>query len=355
MQSRTKLKIKNTIKGTRIGKKLRDIYQKRGFTQKNAEEAFERFVVFTNLKEGDKQRIVADMLNEARKHSFGFDEYFMFHLYEKTDEERRKYVSCRERITYCERMNSIKNMIIFDDKALSYKVFKKYYRRDLVGCFSEKDERNFRSFIEQHESFIIKPFDGAGGYGIAIVKGDRKNPKKQLMELLTKYKSGFVAEELIVQSTELSQLHPESVNTLRMPTVVFKDRIEIIHPVLRVGRGRNIVDNSHSGGISCGVDIETGIITSAADANGLRYETHPDTGVRLIGYSVPDWQEAKALAIELAGILPDNKYTGWDLAHTKDGWVMQEGNDRGDFDIFQLTSNSGFRSEIEKIVNELGV
>ena len=85
------------------------------------------------------------------------------------------------------------------------------------------------------------------------------------------------------------------------------------------------------------------------------YETHPDTGARLIGYSVPDWQEAKDLAMELARVLPDNKYTGWDLAHTKDGWVMQEGNDRGDFDIFQLTSNSGFRSEIEKIVTELGV
>ena len=38
----------------------------------------------------------------------------------------------------------------------------------------------------------------------------------------------------------------ESVNTLRMPTVLFKDRTDIIHPVLRVGRGGNIVDNSHT-------------------------------------------------------------------------------------------------------------
>lgn len=355
MQSRNRLKIKNAIKGTRIGKKLRDMYQKIGFTQKNAEDVFDRFVGFTSLKGTDKKRIVVDMLNEAKKFSFGFDEYFMFHFYDKTNEERRKYISCRERISYCERMNNIKNMIIFDDKALSYKVFKKYYKRDLVGVFSENDETSFKNFISKHERFIVKPYDGAGGYGIIIVNGDKCNPKKQLMELLTKYKKGFVIEELIDQSKELSQLHPESVNTLRIPTVVFKDRIEIIHPVLRVGRGGNIVDNSHSGGISCGIDIDTGIIISAADANGYQYETHPDTGVRLIGFSVPDWEQAKCLAMELACVLPDNKYTGWDLAHTNDGWVMQEGNDRGDFDIFQLTSNAGFRNEIEQIVNELGV
>ena len=355
MQSRTKLKIKNAIKGTKIGKKLRDMYQKRGFTRKNAEDAFDTFKGVTNLKKTDKDRIVADMLNEARKYSFGFDEYFMFHFYEKSNEERREYVSCRERISYCERMNNIKNMIIFDDKALSYKVFKKYYKRDLIGIFSENDVDSFKSFISQHERFIVKPFDGAGGYGIQIVKGDTMNPKKQLMELFAKYKKGFVVEELIIQSEELSKLHPESVNTLRMPTVLFKDRTEIIHPVLRIGRGGNIVDNSHSGGISCGIDIETGRITSAADANGRRYETHPDTGVQLIGFNVPDWEEAKSLAMELAHVLPDNKYTGWDLAHTENGWIMQEGNDRGDFDIFQLTSNSGFRKEIEQIVNELGV
>lgn len=355
MQSRTKLKIKNAIKGTKIGKKLRDMYQKRGFTKKNAKDTFDKFVGFTSLKETDKNRIVADMLKEARKYSFGFDEYFMFHFYEKTSEERREYVSCRERISYCERMNSIKNMIIFDDKALSYKVFKKYYKRDLAGIFSENDEDIFKNFISQHERFIVKPFDGAGGYGIQIMNGDKNYPKRQLMELLAKYKKGFVIEELIIQSNELSQLHPESVNTLRMPTVLFKDRTDIIHPVLRVGRGGNIVDNSHSGGISCGIDVDTGKIISAADANGRRYETHPDTGVRLIGFNVPDWEEAKSLAIELARVLPDNKYTGWDLAHTENGWIMQEGNDRGDFDIFQLTSNSGFRKEIEQIVNELGV
>lgn len=355
MQSRTKLKIKNAIKGTKIGKKLRDMYQKRGFTKKNAEDTFDKFVGFTSLKYTDKDRIVADMLKEARKYSFGFEEYFMFRFYEKNNDERREYVSCIERISYCERMNSIKNMIIFDDKALSYKVFKKYYKRDLVGIFSENDEDIFQNFISQHERFIVKPFDGAGGYGIQIVNRDKCNPKRQLKELLTKYKNGFVIEEFIIQSEELSQLHPESVNTLRMPTVLFADRTEIIHPVLRVGRGANIVDNSHSGGISCGIDIETGTITSAADANGCRYETHPDTGVRLIGFNVPDWEEAKFLAMELARVLPDNKYTGWDLAHTNNGWVMQEGNDRGDFDIFQSTSNSGFRKEIEQIVNELGV
>lgn len=59
--------------------------------------------------------------------------------------------------------------------------------------------------------------------------------------------------------------------------------------------------------------------------------------------------------MELADVLPDNHYTGWDLALTDNGWVLQEANDRGTFILFQITEKKGFKQEIEEIVHELEV
>ncbi len=346
------LAVKNFMKSLPIGKRLRDIYQKRAFTKENAQKAFQMYYGSESGLDADKT--VADMLREAKKYSFGFDEYHMFHFEGMPFEERRTYVSDRERISYCERMNNMRNMIVFDDKGKTYAKYGKYYHRDLLEFFGGGAEQ-FAQFIKKHPRFIVKPFDGSCGIGIKIVDSEGKKAKEVLEGLYKEYVKGFVIEELIIQHPEMARLHPESVNTLRVPTINYGDHVDIIHPILRIGRGDAIVDNGGSGGICCGIDPKTGITFSASDENGNDYITHPDTGVSLVGYTVPYWEEAKELVKELAGILPDNHYTGWDLALTKDGWIMQEANDRGTFILFQITTKKGFKSEIEEIVKKLGV
>lgn len=356
MNSRTKLKIKNAVKSTKIGRSLRSIYQTRSFTRSNAEATFKKYKDIVKIADSEKERIVDDMMTEARKYSFSFNEYFMYHFYDMPQEERREYVSDLERITYCERMNSMKNMIYFDDKALTYEAFSKYYSRDLIEVFSgdTASGKAFSDFVSKHPKFIIKPFDGACGKGIKIVECKEEN-EKLLTKLLTEYPRGFVAEELIIQSEKMAVLHPQSVNTLRIPTISYKDRVEIIHPFLRVGRGDAVVDNGGSGGIGCGIDTETGEVFSACDEMGNYYTTHPDTGKELVGFKIPEWEKAKELVKELTKVFPDNHYTGWDLALTDNGWVLQEANDRGGFMLFQTTEKKGFRKEIEKIVKDLNV
>lgn len=131
--SRTLLSIKNKVKANPIGKKLRNVYQRRGFTRKNAEKAFDLYYGESKL---DRKSIVNDMLREARKYNFGFDEYHMYHFEAMPFEERRTYVSDRDRTSYCERMNNMSNMIIFDDKGKTYEKYKQYYHRDLLEIFA---------------------------------------------------------------------------------------------------------------------------------------------------------------------------------------------------------------------------
>ena len=60
------------------------------------------------------------------------------------------------------------------------------------------------------------------------------------------------------------------------------------------------------------------------------------------------------MAKELALIVKGNRYAGWDLALTEKGWVMIEGNARGQF-VWQIPSGKGFLKEANQILERLGV
>lgn len=150
----------------------------------------------------------------------------------------------------------------------------------------------------------------------------------------------------------MQSLHPSSLNTVRIPTVRYDDRVEVIHPFLRIGRGSAVVDNAGSGGIMGNIDVATGSVYAAADELGKDYKIHPDTGVSLIGFTIPKWQEVLSLVKQMALVVPSVRYVGWDMALSPKGWVMIEGNDKGQF-VWQVADRNGFRAELDNIIKEL--
>lgn len=349
------MKLRTQVLRTKLGKKARYVMQMNSYKRENAVELVE--TAYPDLSKSEKENIVNDMMNEAKQYNVGFDEYVMYHFKDRGQEERREFICTRERAVYCERLTNPKNQMIFDDKGKTYEVFKKYFHRDLteVVNWNKESVELFKEFAEKHTRFIIKPFNGGNGRGIKIVDGARMGSFEQMCDSLKKeYPSGFVAEELIKQIKELSAVHPESVNTMRIFTILFDDRVEFLPFAWRVGRGNACVDNGGSGGIFCALN-DDGVIVSTCDEKGNFYDIHPDTGHPLIGFQIPRFQEAKELAKELAYVVPSNRYCGWDLALTDDGWVMQEGNWQGGFVAFQCPMQQGCRKMIDKIVQELGV
>ena len=45
-------------------------------------------------------------------------------------------------------------------------------------------------------------------------------------------------------------------------------------------------------------------------------------------------------------VVKDNHYVGWDFAHTDNGWVIVEGNPRGQIIMMQLFFERGFKQEL---------
>ena len=354
--NRTYMRMRTMVLRTKLGKKLRLMMQMRSYKIENARKYAKE--AYGNVKSAaEVEAIAQDMMSEAKQFNVGFDEYVMYHFENRSQADRRLFIPTRERALYCERLNNPKNQMIFDDKGETYKVFGKYFKRDLVEVvgWSVDATTKFKKFVEKHNRFIIKPFNGGNGRGIKIINVEEIGGFSLMCETLKKeYPSGFVAEELIRQVAELSAAHASSVNTLRVFTVRFDDRIDFLPVSWRVGRGGACVDNGGSGGIFCVLD-NNGVVVSTCDEKGNSYAVHPDTKHPLVGFQVPKYQEALEFCKELAMVVPSNRYCGWDIALTDEGWVMQEGNWQGGIVAFQCPMQKGCRKLMDGIMEELGL
>ncbi len=279
-----------------------------------------------------------------------YTNFFRYHC------EHSSFLQITQKVLYNEqnklwkRINNSDSRTILKDKYKAYLRFKDFYQRDIVFVNSKGGEEEFLSFCHSHPRFIVKPLLSFSGNGIQLINTNEDT--FNVDDYLNSNPDGFVAEELIKQNEALSQLHPESVNTLRINTVNYGSSIEVIWPCLRMGRGKSVVDNAGAGGVFGAIDIATGLISSVSDEHNHTFTKHPDTGIQLIGFKVPKWEEACEMAKHLAELIPDCHFVGWDLALTDNGWVMIEGN-HNPYIIYQIATGKGIRKEFNRMKRRL--
>lgn len=346
---------KEKLKNKRVVRKI--FYRLKGVLKKKAllSAALKTINSFgVDIKGEDKAFVAQDMVRTFSKHGFGFDEYLCYSFHKLNEQERMEFVADWEHLGYTCALNNYKNADIFDNKWKTYSTYKDFYGRGVLFCDENTSVEDFASFLGLSEKLIIKPLDSSCGRGIKIIEtaGKASDAKGYLEELLGAYNGRFIIEELICQISEMAKLHPASVNTIRIPTIRMDDEVKIVHPFMRVGQYGNFVDNAGAGGIICCVEVESGKIYAAADEKAKTFHTHPNTNEQLVGFTVPHWEEAKEFVRKLAHIIPENRYTGWDVALTEKGWVLVEANRRGQF-VWQLASQEGFRKEINETLKKL--
>ena len=140
----------------------------------------------------------------------------------------------------------------------------------------------------------------------------------------------YLLQKRLTQHPRMSELHPSSVNTIRLNSFNNNGKVEILCASLRMGTNGKNVDNWASGGIVIGIDLATGKLVGDGVFKygyGGRVQQHPDTGVQLDGFEIPFFSEAVKLASELHSYLYGIHSVGWDVAITPDGPMIIEGND----------------------------
>lgn len=316
---------------------------------------------FIKIYEGDvtperKSQIKKMMFEAMTRYRWDFDEFYIFHYENIDDVKRKSFAPEYDKNIFADLVNSPEQADVFLDKWHTYEYFKEFFGRDVYNIRSIEDIEStaFERFFAKHSRFILKPVFGTRGAGIEVVEFNNVDDAKRYLSDM--YKSGVTAiiiEELIIQHDKLAELHKESANTLRVISIRYEDRVEVIHAYLRVGKGSSVIDNASAGGVFGVVNIETGKIYAACDRWGNTFDVHPDSGKHLIGFEVPKWNEVKELVAKAAQVLPDVHYVGWDVAVTNNGCVLIEGNDKGRWS-FQFAKQEGFRDEMNAILRRLG-
>ncbi len=303
-----------------------------------------------------KQVIAEEMKSAMIDYHWDFSEYFMYNFSSLSHEERLSFVPEYEKNIFCARVNDPVKSLIFDSKWNTYLLFKDFFGRDVILCKSIKDliSRPFIEFVSAHRKFIVKPDAEASGRGIRILEvSDHDDARKKIVGIYGVDFRSLIMEELVIQDDRMGMFHPQSVNTLRVRTFRFDDRVEMLPCNMRIGQGNAVVDNTGKGGISVALD-SSGCAIAACDEYGTRYINHPDTGVPIIGFQIPLWDEVVSLAHALAMTVPEVRYVGWDIALSNNGWVLIEGNDKSMFVGIQKPTQKGFRPEVNRILGELG-
>lgn len=303
-----------------------------------------------------KAFLLADMLWCSAKYGAGFSDYQIFEFYNIDGKTRKTYMTRMKNKRFLDAMNDQIKVKIFDDKSSFYHNFAKFLRRDFLEL-AKVSEEEVEAFVTGKDILIAKPDDGECGEGIEKIHADQFESPKALAAYLKDPKKGFgVVEELLVQHSEMSRLYPDSVNCLRLCTLVTKDgKGKCLYAVLKTGNNGKFVDNLENGGYACHVDMETGIVIGPGHTNKQdKVEAHPATGVKFRGFQIPHFKEAVAMVEEAALVIPEVRYIGWDVCILEDGPAIIEGNNYTAYDFPQMPDDSIPNTGLVKIIEDAG-
>ena len=280
-------------------------------------------------------KLFFDILYCGMKFGAGFNDYKLYRFYELSDEQRSTYLNRTNNMQICRALNNPAYYHVVDDKVEFNELFAAFLKRDWLDMRKTSLEE-FEEFCQKHEDMMIKPLNETGGKGVEKLYVKDYSSIKELYDLILS-KKAYLIEEVVKQHPDISKLYPYSVNTYRILTIKTDDQVDVIYGILRLGNNGSVVDNHHAGGMSTPIDLETGkILYPASDLNLTLYDEHPMTHVKLVGYQLPYWPQAKQMVREAALLIPEIRYNGWDVAVGEDGPLLIEGNYLPGYDLMSL-------------------
>lgn len=313
-------------------------------------------VILANIppEDAEDSRKINKIYNEILYCRFMYQinarEYFTYQFEKLSPSGRKLYITRGNKYPFYRKFNNPNYLGYFNKKTETYRKFKKYYKRDVIALYDESDYSTFLAFVTKHPRFIYKPSDDYGGNGVVIYNIEEYESLEELFKMII-YKGYCVLEELIQQSLEIAQIHPQSVNTIRVVAFRKQDGEVIIQWVFfRMGMGGSHTDNMSGGGLGAMVDPETGILyEQGRDYLGKSHLFHPDTGVKIIGLQLPEWNQLLELVKELSSVIPQVRLVGWDFAYSDKGWDFVEANSRPQCLTAQITTINGRLHQYQEI------
>lgn len=291
----------------------------------------------TKLTRWELLLIFIDLVVSRYRYKATQDDYLIFQFWKKSRYGRKKVITEGQGVAIWQSFNPPEFDHLFREKYQTYQMFKPFYGRNVVRYHGTNFSHDVSEFVAANRRFFLKPNDGSAGIGTRVV--DINEYDNDFEQFFLEIQGGdWVFEQLIEQEENIAQIHPYSINTIRVNTVVTKSGIKVMTAAFKVGNGQSIADNFHQGGIAAPVDLASGIVCGTpVDRWNRTFIHHPLSGVKLTGFQIPHWQQVIELSRKLAAVVPQVRYVGWDIAITQDGTpIVVEGNVHPGFQVHSV-------------------
>lgn len=167
------------------------------------------------------------------------------------------------------------------------------------------------------EVIIKKTRFSQGGEGVSFIKTDISD--LELLNSLVSIQEQYICQDIIKQHPEINKLNDTSLNTIRIMTLVRDGKVQVLSPLIRVGRKGSKVDNLTGGGMACGINEDGTLKGRVYDQKMQKYEYSPQ-GYRFVDIKIPNFERCTELvskmAIRFSGI---TRLMSWDIAVDVEG------------------------------------
>ena len=217
---------------------------------------------------------------------------------------------------------------------------------------------------------FVKPRDGAYGEGAFAIlphSGGWRTPGGigsahdafEYCASRAKAAALLVQPRLITVDALRNVMAPDAFGTVRAITYMDDQRPMLMAAELKIVVDGNVTDNfSHgaSGNLVAPIDPLSGTLTAVRGSRSRTWpiifdaETHPATGIRLIGVQVPRWPDVLSLVLRAQACFAGLRSIGWDVGLTQEGPVLVEGNAQYGFDSLQVAFDRGFAPDFERVM-----
>lgn len=207
---------------------------------------------------------------------------------------------------------------------------------------------------KNESKLIIKPsIDSEGGSGIRF--WDSNSSTDDELRTILNTGGNYIIQSIVKQCKELSNIHKNSLNTIRIISLTHNGETRILSSVLRMGVDGACVDNASSGGIFCGITDDGRLKKLAYDTSGNVYFKHPQGG-ELDKYVIPNFNDCKKIVYKVAPRLSHiSKLCSWDICidQTNTPTLIEVNLSYGGVQLHQLANGPIFGKLTPVILNEI--
>ncbi|MBR5094953.1 MAG: hypothetical protein IK095_07650 [Oscillospiraceae bacterium] len=199
----------------------------------------------------------------------------------------------------------------------------------LDASFRPLSTEEAAAVCEKAGEFIIKPsVETKGGKGIEFFDfSSGQDGGRSLTEILQSRGEDCVVQKVLRQHHKMAELNPDSINTVRVMTLLWKGQSRVLGALVRIGTKGCRVDNPHtSNGFSCVLDAEGKMVDKAYDRDWHPYTELPN-GITVKGFEVPYYDRIVETVLKLHYRMPHFRIIGWDMTVSEEGEpIMIEAN-----------------------------